>query len=228
MWFNRLQNALLKLRSIYCKCTLSNFIHQEEDEVPNNYNKDEAKRHQYHSGKDFNSPVTSKTWLTLKSPIFTVPLSVTNKLSGLISPWTIFCFQKGKNNWNYQIKIHSRPTCKQFSQWQWIPKYTSKVQFHFMWYITSPLQNIKIKHYEKMVLWEYKQRRVSDWEFSQSSFKSIYQDHTWAWRYISPETISRKYFLAVFSPKPPGGPEPSQTHLPSTYSRTRRKNFAVK
>lgn len=42
---------------------------------------------------------------------------------------------------------------------------------------------------------------------------------------MSPETISRKYFLAVVSPKPPGGPEPSKTHLPSTYSRTEQKKI---
>lgn len=34
---------------------------------------------------------TSKAWLTLKSPIFTLPEAVTKRLSGLISPCIIFC-----------------------------------------------------------------------------------------------------------------------------------------
>lgn len=39
--------------------------------------------------------ITSNTWLTLKSPILTVPPRVTNKLSGLRSPCTILCIFKG-------------------------------------------------------------------------------------------------------------------------------------
>lgn len=37
---------------------------------------------------------------------------------------------------------------------------------------------------------------------------------------MSPETMSRKYLLAVISPMPPGGPESSHVHFPSTYSKT--------
>lgn len=40
---------------------------------------------------------------------------------------------------------------------------------------------------------------------------------------MSPETMSRKNLLAISSRNPPGGPEPSHTHLPSTYSRTVRE-----
>lgn len=55
--------------------------------------------------------LTSNTWLTLKSPIFTVPERVTKRLSGLISPWIIFCIcsQQNRNmtfNKEWEENIH--------------------------------------------------------------------------------------------------------------------------
>jgi len=56
--------------------------------------------------------------------------------------------------------------------------------------------------------------------------KWLVRDNTWAWRYVNPETISRMYFLAVSSPMAHCRPEPSQTHLPSTYSSTVQVNIS--
>ena len=51
------------------------------------------------------SSITSNTWLTLKSAIFTVPVRVTKRLSGLMSPCTIFCCLKRRKAIKIQIVL---------------------------------------------------------------------------------------------------------------------------
>ena len=48
---------------------------------------------------------------------------------------------------------------------------------------------------------------------------------TYAWRYIKQQIISQKYFCEVHSPRPPGGPATSKTHLPSTHSKTEQEIY---